>query len=177
MHLPGDEPYSDHAEGPSGAPEMTQANKHGLVDPLITRPSVYYGEGPFDPPSSDEEDGPIVRNSMEDDSENFSLLSGRPPLPTSPGRAERGEPGPRRSPVKTKVRCQCHSSSLNFVNICADQHLCALACYPPRLFSVVGYPHWHHRGLRILRNLVSFAWATTHYDGSCIQWYILGSAT
>jgi hypothetical protein len=171
MNLPGDAPYSDRAEGPSGAPQMTQANKHGLVDPLIIRPSVYYGEGPFDPPSSesDEEDGPAVRNSMEDDAESFSLLSGRPTLPTSPGRAERGEPSPHRSPVTSKVRCQRCSSRLNFVNItCAEKYLCALACHPPRLFSVVGYPHWHPRWLRVLWNLVSFAWPTTHYDGSCI---------
>ncbi|KAF9482998.1 hypothetical protein BDN70DRAFT_874224 [Pholiota conissans] len=105
MVTSGNEPYSDNAEGPSGAPEMTQKSTHGLVDPLVTRPVVYYGDGPFDPPSSDDDDdeeGPAVRQSMDEDVESFSLLSGRPALPSSPGRAERGEPSPRRSPTTPK---------------------------------------------------------------------------
>ncbi|KAF9529024.1 dipeptidyl aminopeptidase [Crepidotus variabilis] len=71
---------------------MRQLNTSGaIVDPLVTKPQIYYGEGPFDPPSSDDEDEEERVNArihdFEDDAETISLLS---TSPMSPGRAERG---------------------------------------------------------------------------------------
>lgn len=90
--------------GPSSAPEMRQKNS-AFVDPLFVKPQVYYGEGPFDPPSSDDEDEATLaphpdHHSDDDDddldSEQFSLLTIDKSGPATPGRAERGEPSPRR---------------------------------------------------------------------------------
>lgn len=104
MQKTGDVPYSDNDEGQSAAPQMKQAKKDGFVDPLVTRPMTYYGEGPFDPPSSDEEDedGPTMKI-PEDDVESVSLLSGRLNTPFSPGRAERGNMSPLRSAGLSQV--------------------------------------------------------------------------
>jgi dipeptidyl aminopeptidase len=103
-------PYTDNPITPHPTTEMRTA---GLVDPLVTRPRVYYGEGAFDPPSSDDDDdneegGFAQRRSVDDlgdDTESVSLLSANKvgPAPLSPGRAERGNMSPRLSPVVKKV--------------------------------------------------------------------------
>ncbi|PPQ68381.1 hypothetical protein CVT25_007919 [Psilocybe cyanescens] len=97
MRLSGEEGTSLGHSGSSNEPEMRQTTS-GFVDPLIVRPQTYYGEGPFDPPSSDDEDDIIVRRGSEDDdAESLSLLHVSKSLPSSPGRAERGDASPRRS--------------------------------------------------------------------------------
>ncbi|KAF8159267.1 dipeptidyl aminopeptidase [Crassisporium funariophilum] len=92
MRLSLDDGDSDNHAGPSTSTEMRQTNL-GSRNPLVARPDVYYGEGPFDPPSSDDEDeaegGP---HGSEDETEMLGLLSG----PSSPGRAESGGQSPRR---------------------------------------------------------------------------------
>ena len=95
MRLSGEEGTPSSNGGLSNTLEMRQTNQ-GLVDPLITRPQVYYGEGPFDPQSSDDEDDLVVRHSAE--TESISLLSGGRIPPSSPGRAERAEQSPRPHP-------------------------------------------------------------------------------
>lgn len=105
MHLSRDANYSDNPITPLPTTEMRHT-KQGYVDPLVTRPGVYYGEGPFDPPSSEDgdEDGPAVRHSEDEDAESVSLLSANKATPSSPGRAERGDSSPRRSAEAEKVR-------------------------------------------------------------------------
>lgn len=76
-----------------------------LIDPLVTRPQVYYGEGPFDPPSSDEDEEEeriaAAQHNFEDDAETISLLSN---TPLTPGGAERGgTPSLRRTPEDEEV--------------------------------------------------------------------------
>src|SRR6266542_3850267 len=90
----------EETDDPGSPTEMRQVsgNSADLVDPLLTRPQVYYGDGPFDPPSSeeDEEEERInaARHNFEDDTETVSLLSS---TPLTPGRAERGGiPSPSR---------------------------------------------------------------------------------
>jgi len=80
--------------------------KPAFVDPLITRPSVYYGDGPFDPPSSDDEDDLVVRGDSDSDAESMSLLDANKTGPSTPGRAERGEPSPHKNPDAEKVRLE-----------------------------------------------------------------------
>ncbi|KAJ3509953.1 hypothetical protein NLJ89_g4948 [Agrocybe chaxingu] len=91
MRLSGEETLVDHG-GPPTTVEMRQKNL-AFVDPLVNRPQVYYGDGPFDPPSSDDEEEVAHTGNIDDDAETISLLSG----PATPGRAERGETGPRRT--------------------------------------------------------------------------------
>ena len=98
-------------EDQQGSTEMRQVvgnspSSSSLVDPLVTRPQVYYGEGPFDPPSSDEDEEEeriaAAQHNFEDDAETVSLLSN---TPSTPGRAERGgATSPRRSPEAEEVR-------------------------------------------------------------------------
>jgi len=86
MRLRRDDDADEHTEM-----RQVSGNSADLVDPLLTRPEVYYGDGPFDPPSSeeDEEEERInaARHNFEDDTETISLLSN---TPLTPGRAERG---------------------------------------------------------------------------------------
>lgn len=105
MHLPGDDGLSVSPTNTSQATEMRQT-KSAFVDPLITRPSVYYGDGPFDPPSSDDDDDDdlVVRGDSDSDAESTSLLDANKSGPSTPGRAERGEPSTHRSPDAEKVR-------------------------------------------------------------------------
>jgi len=65
------------------APEMRQASQTTLVDPSLIRPKIYYGDGPFDAPSSSDEEGESLLGTSDD-------VNG----PSSPGMAELGE-GPR----------------------------------------------------------------------------------
>jgi len=97
MRLSGDEGRPSNSVVASEFTEMRQTSR----DLLATRPEVYYGDGPFDPPSSDDEDDIIVRGGSLDDTESISLLSGGP---LTPGRAERGEPSPRKVVEEQKVR-------------------------------------------------------------------------
>jgi len=103
MRLSGDDGLSANPAGPSEATEMRQT-KPAFVNPLITRPEVYYGDGPFDPPSSDDEDDLVVRAESDSDAESVSLLDTNRNGPSTPGRAERGEPSPRRDADSEKVR-------------------------------------------------------------------------
>ncbi|KDR80915.1 hypothetical protein GALMADRAFT_241446 [Galerina marginata CBS 339.88] len=117
MRLSGEEESCENHAGPSTAPEMRQANP-GFVDPLIARPQVYYGEGPFDPPSSDDEDDLVVRRGSEDeDLENISLLNVDKTGPSSPGRAERGEPSPRRHPEAERQRSSVRILAIALISL------------------------------------------------------------
>jgi dipeptidyl aminopeptidase len=105
MRLSGDDGLSASPTHASQTTEMRET-KSAFVDPLITRPSVYYGDGPFDPPSSDDEDDLVVRGDSDSDAESMSLLDANNGGPSTPGRAERGEPSPRRNPDAEKVRLE-----------------------------------------------------------------------
>ena len=96
---------SDHA-GQSGSIEMRQKNNVGAVNPFVARPATYYGDGPFDPPSSDDEgeEAEGSRRSFEDDAESVLLLNVDKSGPSSPGTAERGDQSPRPTETKEKVR-------------------------------------------------------------------------
>jgi dipeptidyl aminopeptidase B len=94
---------SDYA-GPSSSADMRQKNTEA-VNPFIARPAVYYGDGPFDPPSSeDEEEAEGSRHSSEADAEGVLLLNVDKSGPSSPGRAERGDQSPHRTECIEKVR-------------------------------------------------------------------------
>ena len=90
--------------GSSSSAEMRQ--KNAAANPFIARPAIYYGDGPFDPPSSDdeEEDQHSLRHSSEDLAESVLLLNVDKSGPSSPGRAERGDQGPHRTDTVDKVR-------------------------------------------------------------------------
>ena len=117
MRLSGDDGLSANSAGPSEATEMRQI-KPAFVDPLITRPRVYYGDGPFDPPSSDDEDDLVVRGDSDSDAESVSLLDANKTGPSSPGRAERGEPSQRGGPDADKVRI--------YISLCLNVLFCRL---------------------------------------------------
>ena len=87
---------SDHA-GQSSSAEMRQTNNTNTVNPFVARPATYYGDGPFDPPSSDDEGEEAEGHSFEDDAENVLLLNVNKSGPSSPGTAERGDQSPRRT--------------------------------------------------------------------------------
>ena len=96
---------SDHA-GPSSSAEMRQNNTNiSTANPFVARPATYYGDGPFDPPSSDDEgeEAEGSRRSFEDDAENVLLLNVDKSGPSSPGTAERGDENSRPTDVKEKV--------------------------------------------------------------------------
>lgn len=101
MH-PGNAGPSDHA-GQSSSAEMRQKNN---MNPFVARPATYYGDGPFDPPSSDDdgEEAEGIRHSFEDDAESVLLLNVDKSGPSSPGTAERGDQNPRLTDAKEKVR-------------------------------------------------------------------------
>ena len=52
-----------HTPGGSRATFHPQPNGHGEGQEY--RPVTYYGEGPFDPPSSDEEDGALLEKDLQ----------------------------------------------------------------------------------------------------------------
>jgi len=108
MRLSGDNGLSASPNNPPEATEMRQT-KPAFVDPLITRPRIYYGDGPFDPPSSDDEDDLVVRGDSDSDAESMSLLDANKSGPSTPGRAERGEPSPHRNPDVEKVRLEVYT--------------------------------------------------------------------
>lgn len=74
-------PYERLPAGETGRGSAGTSNRAGSPVSLA-RPTTYYGEGPFDPPSSDDEDG----------DENGSLLE-KKSAPLSPGLAELGDSG------------------------------------------------------------------------------------
>lgn len=82
MPIPTDDSDADHTQpGPSTHP---RAPNETHVDPLIVRPTVYYGEGAFDPPSSDDEEESLLGSGSDKD------------VPGSPGMAEMGGHTPGR---------------------------------------------------------------------------------
>lgn len=96
---------SDYA-GQSSSAEMTQKKNTNTINPFVARPATYYGDGPFDPPSSDddEEEAEGSRHSFEDDAESVLLLNVDKSGPSSPGTAERGNQNPRHTDTNGKVR-------------------------------------------------------------------------
>lgn len=83
---------NEPADGPRSFTELRQVagTSEDLVQLLVTRPPVYYGNGPFDPPSSDDEEQepPLdAQHEFEDDAETISLLTR---TPVTPGHAETG---------------------------------------------------------------------------------------
>ena len=81
MPIPNDEDADHTQPGPSTHP---RAPNETHVDPLIVRPTVYYGEGAFDPPSSDDEQESLLGSGSDKD------------VPGSPGMAEMGGHSPGR---------------------------------------------------------------------------------
>ncbi|KAF8075245.1 dipeptidyl aminopeptidase [Lyophyllum atratum] len=75
-------PYQRLPEGvgQSSSPASSIHTSDGALEPAFAKPATYYGEGPFDPPSSDD----------EDDNETESLLE-KHVAPSSPGLAELGD--------------------------------------------------------------------------------------
>ena len=96
---------SDRA-GQSSSAEMTQKKNMSTINPFVARPATYYGDGPFDPPSSDDdgEEPEGSRHSFEDDTESVLLLNVDKSGPSSPGTAERGNQSPRHTDTDEKVR-------------------------------------------------------------------------
>lgn len=95
---------SGHA-GQSSSAEMSQKNNTNIVNPFVARPATYYGDGPFDPPSSDDgEEAEGSRQSFELDPESELLLNVNKSRPSSPGTAERGNQSPRSTDADEKVR-------------------------------------------------------------------------
>lgn len=150
MRLSGDE---EQPNVPGSSTEMTQLNASGEL--LVTKPRVYYGEGPFDPPSSEEDEDEdeervnAARHDFEDDAETISLLS---TTPLSPGRAERG--GEMRShPMDVrKVRPRrsifdCHIVRLFVIS---EVHTCTYTWFDPHWISLSGCNHWCHRWFHVL---------------------------
>lgn len=84
---------------------MKQKNT-ATVNPFIARPATYYGDGPFDPPSSDDDEEEVDsgRHSSEANAESVLLLNANKSGPSSPGRAERGDQSPHRTDAIEKVR-------------------------------------------------------------------------
>jgi len=146
--------------GPSNLPEMRQTNHGSLTTrPEFARPQVYYGEGPFDPPSSEDEDDLVMRRASEEDNdpESASLLHQN--LPSSPGRAERGDTSPRRIADSEKVSL--------YWNMCVFQTKQSSgynleACLCPRFgslidcFNICGCSHRRVCRLCVLWNIVSY---------------------
>ena len=81
MAIPSEEDADHTQPGPSTHP---RAPTETHVDPLIVRPTVYYGEGTFDPPSSDDEQESLLGSGSDKD------------VPGSPGMAEMGGHSPGR---------------------------------------------------------------------------------
>lgn len=92
------EPSYERLSPREGARNAAASTSSRVGSPVsLGRPPIYYGEGPFDPPSSDDED---------EDDESGSLLEKK--VPSSPGLAELGDGFPSgsgdRDGVDKKVR-------------------------------------------------------------------------
>ncbi|GLB41533.1 putative dipeptidyl aminopeptidase [Lyophyllum shimeji] len=99
-------PYQRLSDAGGGGQSSSAAGStHTDSQQALPRPETYYGEGPFDPPSSDD----------EDDGENESLLE-KHVAPSSPGLAELGERVPSGSgqPRDTDESNLKKTSSLRF---------------------------------------------------------------
>ena len=81
MRLSSQESLLESESHHEGQPEMRQASQTTLVDPILARPKIYYNDGPFDAPSSSDEEG-----------ESLLADEDRDEPPSSPGMAELGGP-------------------------------------------------------------------------------------
>jgi dipeptidyl aminopeptidase len=83
MRLSSQESLLESESHHEGQPEteMRQASQTTLVDPIMARPKIYYNDGPFDAPSSSDEEG-----------ESLLADEDRDEPPSSPGMAELGGP-------------------------------------------------------------------------------------
>lgn len=156
---------SDHA-GQSSSAEMRQKNNTNTVNPFVARPATYYGDGPFDPPSSDDgEEAEGSRHSFEDDAESVLLLNVDKSGPSSPGTAERGEhQSPRRTDTNEKVRpfnsvMVTYSFSLWFLmylcnvlitEVFLSPHSCYRAYFPGCSLRI----YWHNCWLYIFWEII-----------------------
>ena len=171
---------SNHA-GPSSSTEMRQMNPD-TVNPFTARPAIYYGDGPFDPPSSDDDDEEAegrLHNS-EDDAESGFLLNVDQSGYSSPGRAERGDQSLRRTDAIEKVRPfnGVHGGLLFSLWILANVLLtevllspCSCSC---AYFS--GRPRHNYRHscwLYIFWKIISYTRNAKDYYGPYFQWHIL----
>ncbi|KAJ2927846.1 hypothetical protein H1R20_g9258, partial [Candolleomyces eurysporus] len=84
MRLSSQESLLESESHHEDQPEMKQASQSQatLVDPILARPKIYYNDGPFDAPSSSDEEG-----------ESLLADEDRDEPPSSPGMAELGGPG------------------------------------------------------------------------------------
>lgn len=164
---------------------MKQKNMD-TVNPFISRPATYYGDGPFDPPSSDDdgEEADGSRHSSEHDAESVLLLNVDKSGPSSPGRAERGDQSPRRTIAVQKVRLfngvyrglpfltldpgvplQCNT-------MITEVFLCPYSCYRTHFSGRPRCIHRHSCWLYVFWKIISYTGNAKDYYGRYFQWHI-----
>jgi dipeptidyl aminopeptidase len=127
MYTPGSG-RSTYARLSQQADEIEESNPSSVT--VVPRPQVYYGEGPFDPPSSDDED--------------VGLLEKTGPL--SPGSAERGG---NDTIIRRKV-CPPQTAQCSF-STCTALHVATVSRYLSCITGGFGGISWYIYGYHIPR--------------------------
>ena len=164
------------ANDSSTAVRQVEDTSNDLVQLLVTRPPVYYGEGPFDPPSSDDEEerepDPNAQHEFEDDVETVSLLSS---TPLTPGRAESGglSISQMRSGTKKVSLDSVRQLPLDTFRTFLEALLCTNSWICSRRSRRIRRSHWDRCELYVFRTVIHVRGPETAYYGPYIQWHFL----
>ncbi|KAJ3513436.1 hypothetical protein NMY22_g15040 [Coprinellus aureogranulatus] len=127
----------DRQNGQEDSSEMRQASQTTLVDPAIIRPKVYYNDGPFDAPSSSDEEAESLLGDEQHEE-----------VPLSPGMAELGGTSPR-SAGGRRGKGNATSTPLRLL-LLGIAVLVGLACLIGVLAAMAySVPELHPKGLKI----------------------------
>lgn len=127
----------------------------GEQDDAVTlvRPVTYYGEGPFDPPSSDDEEDAFLEKdaSVNPDMEGEGglVIGGTKKVPLS---------------VHIHYKTLCSQDAATFFS--------KMSRYIPRISRRNSCHHWHVCCIFLYWYLVQSPRNKTYYHGSCLQWHI-----
>lgn len=171
----------DQALELGSSPELRQvANaSNDLVQLLVTRPPIYYGDGPFDPPSSDSDDDeeehervPDAQHEFEDDVETVSLLTN---TPRSPGHAESGgfSGSQMRSGTDKVGFLSVRQLEAHALNIFSGILFYTISRIYPRCARRTCWRHWCRCRLYVFRDVEFVCGPEKAYYGPHIQWDLL----
>jgi hypothetical protein len=154
MHIPSFQQDPSYEQVSQELDEVNQPSSSTLP----VRPPTYYGEGPFDPPSSDDEDERLLEKSR----------------PLSPGgdQIEGGGAGLRIGGHKVCYFLSDFTLQLMFSSA-ASTIILAMSCHLTHFLSRSIRMYWHIRSRHLQRSCIPYTRRKAYNHGSYIQWNFL----